>query len=217
MPTATESRGVLVKMRTDCLTKQRTQGGEADAVCLEKEQETQLIDRARAGDNEAFASLVDAYRRLVYWHVLRSGASASGVDEEDLFQEGLVGLLKAVRTYDGVSSAFSTYASACVGHSVISAVRRYRVQNYSSVPLEETETELISGSSPESEFLDRESSSLLYERVLSELSAYERTVFELYLSDLSYAEIAARIGKSEKSIANALCRIRLKLKALLIR
>ncbi len=202
-------------MRTDCLTKWAPQTDASGESRLAKEQEAELISLARAGDDEAFASLADAYRRLVYWHVLRSGASVSGADEEDLFQEGLVGLLKAVRTYDGVSSAFSTYASACVGHSVISAARRYRVQDRVSVPLEETEAELISGSSPESDFLDRESSSLLYERVLSELSEYEQTVFESYLSDQSYAEIAAKLGKSEKSVANALCRIRLKLRNLL--
>lgn len=175
--------------------------------------ESQLISRARMGDGEAFVALVEAYKRLVYWHISRSASAVPSADGEDLFQEGLVGLLKAVRTYDGVSSAFATYASSCISHSVISAARRYRKQNGDVIPLDETE--LVSGHSPESEFLDRESSSLLYERVFSGLSKYERAVFELYLSDRSYAEIAKAIGKPEKSIANAICRIRKKLKVLL--
>ena len=175
--------------------------------------EARLIARARLGDGEAFAALVDSYKRLVYWHISHSASFVSAADEEDLYQEGLVGLLKAVRTYDGVSSAFATYASSCICHSVISAARRLRKQNGDVVPLDDTE--LVSGSSPESDLLDRESISLLYERVFSRLSGYERSVFELYLSDRSYADIARVMGKTEKSIANAICRIRRKLKNLL--
>ena len=175
--------------------------------------EARLIARARLGDGEAFAALVDSYKRLVYWHISHSASFISAADEEDLYQEGLVGLLKAVRTYDGVSSAFATYASSCICHSVISAARRLRKQNGDMVPLDDTE--LVSGSSPESDLLDRESISLLYERVFSRLSGYERSVFELYLSDRSYADIARVMGKTEKSIANAICRIRRKLKKLL--
>lgn len=195
---------------SDCPTEEYTRGGDASAS------EAALVSRARAGDSEAFAALAASYRRLVYWHVSRS-VSVPEADKEDLFQEGLVGLLKAVRTYDGVSSAFSTYASSCIGHSVISAVRRYRRQNAASVSLDETaqETALGEASSPESELIDRESSALLYARVLSGLSSFERAVFEPYLSGHSYAEIARRTGKTEKSVANAICRARRKLRLLL--
>ena len=181
--------------------------------------EAALLSRAREGDGEAFAILAASYRRLVYWHVSRSlsGAENPWTNSDDLFQEGLVGLLKAVRTYDGVSSAFSTYASSCIGNSVISAVRRYRRQSAVSIPLEETDQDLVAGaaSSPETELIDRESSALLYARVLSGLSAFERTVFELYLADHSYGEIASRVGKPEKSVANAISRARRKLRAML--
>lgn len=181
--------------------------------------EAALLSRARAGDGEAFAILAASYRRLVYWHVSRSVTEAENpwTNSDDLFQEGLVGLLKAVRTYDGVSSAFSTYASSCIGHSVISAVRKYRRQSAASIPLDETaqDSAMGSASSPETEFIDRESSALLYARVLSGLSAFERTVFELYLSDYSYMEIASRVGMPEKSVANAISRARRKLRAML--
>ena len=181
--------------------------------------EAALLSRARAGDGEAFAALAASYRRLVYWHVSRSVSAAENpwTNSDDLFQEGLVGLLKAVRTYDGVSSAFSTYASSCIGHSVISAVRRYRRQSAVSIPLDETagDAAMGSASSPETELIDRESSTLLYARVLSGLSVFERAVFELYLSDYSYAEIAGRVGRPEKSVANAISRARRKLRAML--
>lgn len=197
---------------SDCLT-------EEPACDHASAAEAALLARARAGDSEAFAALAASYRRLVYWHVSRSlsGAENPWTNSDDLFQEGLVGLLKAVRTYDGVSSAFSTYASSCIGHSVISAVRRYRRQSAASIPLDETAHDAIMGSasSPETELIDRESSALLYARVLSGLSAYERAVFELYLSDYSYREIAGRVGKPEKSVANAISRACRKLRAML--
>ena len=199
--TAREIGGMPCMMSSDYKTDQASQD------------EARLIARARTGDSEAFAALVESYKRLIYWHISHSASTVPDSDVEDLFQEGLVGLFKAVRTYDGVSSAFATYASSCISHSVISAVRRYRKQNGDFVPLDETD--LVSGHSPESEILDRESSSLLYERVFSILSRYERSVFELYLTDHSYAEIARSVGKSEKSIANAVCRIRKKLRDLL--
>jgi len=176
--------------------------------------ESQLITRARLGDDVAFAALVGEYRRLIHWHVSHSASDIAAKYRDDLFQEGLVGLLGAVRTYDGVSSVFKTYASSCISNSVVGAARRYRKQDGGeTVPLDETE--LASWQSPESDFLDRESSSILYERIFSELSAYESAVFELYLSDRSYAEIARVMHKSEKSIANAICRIRKKLRELL--
>ncbi len=177
--------------------------------------EAALVCRAREGDDEAFAALAASYRRLVYWHVSRSLAKLTGADAdpEDLFQEGLIGLLKAVRTYDGVSSSFSTYASACVGNSVVSAVRKYRRQSAPSVPLEETPEGVAS--SPESEVIDRESSSLLYARALSGLSAFERAVFERYLAGQSCSEVAKALGKPEKAVENAVCRSRRKLRTLL--
>ena len=175
--------------------------------------ENVLVAMAKDGDERAFDALVTSYKRLIHWHIDRS---VNAKDErEDFFQEGLVGLLKAVRTYDGCTSAFATYASACIRHSIISAVRRYRNQNGFSVSLDERQDGLVSENSPESDFIDRESSSILYDRVFSELSAFEKSVFELYLTDLSYAQIASELGKDEKSIANAVCRIRRKLKGLL--
>lgn len=206
---------------SDCITEEPSCENVSDVenVDVSDVSEAALVSRARGGDSEAFAALAASYRRLVYWHVSRSvtGSENPWINSDDLFQEGLVGLLKAVRTYDGVSSSFSTYASTCIGNSVISAVRRYRRQSAGSVPLDERAQDEAIGSvsSPESDLIDRESSALLYARVLSGLSSFERSVFELYLSDHSYEEIAHRVGKPEKSVANAICRARRKLRAML--
>ena len=180
-----------------------------------KKEETLLIARAKQGDDRAFAELEALYRKIINLYIKKYTPSFRNVEHEDLFQEGLVGLLKAVRTYDGCSSAFATYASTCIRHSIISALRSYSQSEGKLVPLDEESEALVSESSPENDFIDRESSSVLYDRVFSELSSYEKSVFELYLTDLSYAEIARELGKTEKGIANAICRIRRKLKKLL--
>lgn len=180
-----------------------------------KKEETLLIARAKQGDDRAFAELEALYRKIINLYIKKYTPSFRNVEHEDLFQEGLVGLLKAVRTYDGCSSAFATYASTCIRHSIISALRSYSQSEGKLVPLDEESKALVSESSPENDFIDRESSSVLYDRVFSELSSYEKSVFELYLTDLSYAEIARELGKTEKGIANAICRIRRKLKKLL--
>lgn len=189
-----------------------------DSDCLSAvvNDENLLIARAKEGDERAFVELVSSYKRLIYHHISRSAISLPKTEEEDLFQEGLLALLKAVRTYDGFTSAFATYASSCIRHSIISAVRRYKKQSPGSVSLDDQPDGLVSESSPESDFIDRESSSILYDKVFAELSEFEKSVFELYLIDKSYAEIALRLGKAEKSIANAVCRIRRKLKRMLL-
>lgn len=180
-----------------------------------KKEETLLIARAKQGDDRAFAELEAMYRKIINLYIRKYTPSFRNAEHEDWFQEGLVGLLKAVRTYDGCSSAFATYASTCIRHSIISALRSYSQSEGMLVPLDEESEALISENSPENDFIDRESSSVLYDRVFSELSSYEKNVFELYLTDLSYAEIARKLGKTEKGIANAICRIRRKLKKLL--
>ena len=86
-----------------------------------EQSESELIASARAGDNRAFEALAESYKRMLDYHIRRLNAQGSIYD--DLFQEGLIGLLKAVRTYDGTSAAFSTYASRCVHNSVVSALR----------------------------------------------------------------------------------------------
>ena len=187
----------------------------SDCQAMNANEENVLIARAKEGDERAFDALVTSYKRLIHFHIYRSANSLPKAEKEDLFQEGMIGLLRAVRTYNGTSAAFATYASSCISHSIISAVRRYIKQNGSSVSLDDQSDGLISESSPESDFIDRESGSILYDRVFSELSAFERRVFELYLSDSSYLQIASRLGKDEKSIANAVYRIRRKLKEML--
>ncbi len=170
--------------------------------------EALLIQNAKNGDERAFEALALKYKRVVEYHIKSFNVDASMRD--DLFQEGLIGLLKAVRSYDGETSAFVTYASHCVRNSIVSAMRKNVNQVSNTVSAIEDDSE--TAPSAEEVLLNDVGAQILYEKVFSALSPYEKTVFELYLTDMSYENIAFVTGKSVKSTSNAVFRIRNKLR-----
>ncbi len=172
--------------------------------------EEALIASAKNGDQMAFEALASSYKRVLDYHVKSFDPDPSMYD--DLFQEGLIGLLKAVRSYDGKSSSFATFASLCVRNSIISGVRKYSNQTAKTVILPEYIPEDETSPSAEDVLLDSVRVRTLYDRVYKALSPYERTVFDMYLSDMPYENIAFVTGKSVKSATNAVFRIRTKLK-----
>ena len=172
--------------------------------------EEALIASAKNGDEGAFEALASSYKRVLEFHIKHFDPHPSMYD--DLFQEGLIGLLKAVRSYDGKSSSFATFASLCVRNSIISGVRKYSVQTSKTVSLPEVPFEEETSPSAEEVLLDGVRARLLYDKVWDALSAYEKSVFEMYLSDMPYETIAFATGRSVKSTTNAVYRIRNKLK-----
>ena len=170
-----------------------------------------LVSSAREGDSLAFALLMHKYSRLISSYI----GTLVGTESvrEDLLQEGLIGLLKAVRSYDESKAQFSTYAVACMKNSIITALRRYS-RNAAELPSASPlgELEAPSADSPEGIYLVSESGKLLHDRLFKALSPLEARVFELYLADVSYVDIGKKIGKDVKSVDNAVQRIRAKLK-----
>lgn len=173
--------------------------------------EEALIASAKNGDEYAFAMLADSYKRVLDFHIKHFDPHPSMYD--DLFQEGLIGLLKAVRSYDGKSASFSTFASLCVRNSIISGVRKYSNQTKNLVLPDLTEEETVP--SAEEVLLDKVRVNALYNKVYETLSGYEKIVFDMYLMDMPYENIAFVTGKSVKSTCNAVYRIRTKLKQLI--
>lgn len=174
--------------------------------------EESLVASARKGDERAFEALAEAYKRVLEFHVRRIAPPDSIYD--DLFQEGLIGLLKAVRRYDGKSSSFATFASLCIRNSVLSGARKYGTQSVrtdNSLPEAETEETVPSA---EETLLDGIRARELYDKVLSALSPYEKLVFDMYLKDISYESMSFVLGKDVRSIENAVYRIRNKLKTI---
>ena len=127
-----------------------------------------------------------------------------------------MGLYKAVMTYDDSYSSFSTFAYVCIKSSVVSYLRKSSAK--SAIPqsmmfsLSDVDMDVLSGySNPENEIIDNENLEILMKKIEGLLSPLERRVLSLYLSDASYADIAGELGKSEKSVDNAIQRIRRKL------
>ena len=178
------------------------------------EDEYALIIQARNNDEDAFAKLYRQYLPVIFWCV--SSFSPPESEKDDLVQEGVIGLLKAIRTYDNVSSSFKTYASLCVKRAVISALRKYNrlhmgARNTAGCVPAATAGE-IAANAEEKSMLASEHGRRLYTRFLKELSPFEKQILSLYLSGMSYAEMAKRQNRTVKSVDNAMTRIKNKIK-----
>lgn len=172
-----------------------------------------LVLCARQGNDNAFARLA-----AEMMPALRARAvtyACADLDADDLTQEGLLALLSAVHTYQvGADASFKTYAGVCIRNRMISVLRKVdggkSVRTQDTVPLE---SDLPAPALTVEDYGDlREECETLLRRVDTMLSLNERTVLYLFLSGLSYREIAERLGKTPKSVDNALQRVRHKLK-----
>lgn len=174
--------------------------------------EHDLVALARQGEAQAVVLLVQRYSPMLRRVVSRFGAGVTHRD--DLEQEGVLGLLSAVRSYDPGQSeaAFSTYAYACMRNRVVSAARRIRVrENREKIPENPEETAAAEAEDPAFLVQQREESDRLMALAARELSDLEFRVLQLYLHPFSYEEIAAHLSVSEKTVDNALQRVRRKL------
>lgn len=175
-----------------------------------------LILSARKGDDEAVTELVTRYLPMIRRRASRY--FLPGMEAEDVIQEGLIGLLKAIRLYDGRQSAFPTFASLCVGSTMATAARAALSQK--NQPLSDYSTlEELEGSSaerpmsPEEEVIIAEQLAELDGKIHTRLSGFEQKALTLYLSGHSYAEISQLLLTSPKAVDNALQRVRRKLRS----
>ncbi len=176
-------------------------------------EESALVASAKEGDSAAFDMIANRYQGFLNAYI--SSLPVSPSEREDLMQEALIGLLRAVRSYDAEKAGFATYVSACVKNSVVSYLRRYGRQSKALLVNDVSAfNEDYDPNTPELRFIDLETTAQLQEKVFSVLSPYETKVFEMYLAETPYALIAKRLSKNEKSIDNAIQRIKSKLKKL---
>lgn len=149
----------------------------------------------------------------------------SGLEINDLIQEGRLGLNEAINSYSSnKNTAFYTYARTCIERNIITmVVQTKRLKNKflnESISLEFTEDEkykldsIVSDNklNPEKQILDYESEKEIIDNIKSVLTDFEQQVFDLKLSSFSYKEIAELLDKDSKSIDNAIQRIRIKAK-----
>lgn len=180
----------------------------------EERSDEMLCSLARQGDAAAEEALACRYRSLVKAcarpHVLVGG------DSEDLIQEGMIGLLSAIRTFRPDRDAgFATYARVCIHNRIAMALRSANRDKHiplnSALPLFQLPQPADAPGDPEDELISREEQEGRWKAISRQLSAFERRVLSLYLKGLSYGEIAAHVGKPLKAVDNAVQRIRRKI------
>lgn len=194
----------------------------------------ELIVRLRDGERQITDYIMDKYKNLV-----RSKAGSMyilGADRDDLIQEGMIGLFKAIRDYDsGRDASFFTFADLCISRQMYTAVQAAGRQKHAPLNTyislyadvgEKSDSEdmelihsLISQAekNPEDLLIDKENVEHLEKMIERELSSFEKQVLDLYLTGMKYTQIAKVLGKDEKSTDNALQRIKAKLKKHILR
>lgn len=196
----------------------------------QNETDEMLIERLRDGERDIMDYIMNKYKNLV-----RSKAKSMyilGADTEDLIQEGMIGLFKAIRDYDaGRDASFFTFAELCISRQMYTAVqasnRKKHMPLNSYISLYAT-NELRDGAGESEEFInflafetqkdpeqlliDKENVLLLEKKIEEELSAFEKQVLDLYLTGMTYSQIARVLGRDQKSTDNALHRLKAKIR-----
>ncbi len=187
-----------------------------------------LAELAQAGDETAEEGLINRYKELV-----KSRARMyfiAGADAEDVIQEGMIGLFKAVRDYcSDRDTLFRTFAAVCINRQIITAIKTAKRMKHGPLnnsislnrPLEESggEKDVIENilaapvSNPEEMILIQDTIDEITSAMSQILSKFELQVWQLYISGQNYTDIAEKTGKSPKSIDNALQRIKRKIAA----
>jgi len=172
---------------------------------------------SQKGDNDAVAALLHRFKDKV--KALSRQFFLIGADNEDLIQEGMIGLYKAILNYSAERSAsFNTYANICIrGHicdAVKSANRKKHKFLNESVPLYSSDSDggiieaVGGGQNPEQLLLAGEKSKAFFNSLSSKLTEPELKTLELYLAGLSYENIAKSVGVTVKKVDNTLVKIR---------
>lgn len=198
---------------------------EYDSIFLGKKDE-EIVAIAKRGDNRALEYLLCKYQNFV-----KSKAKSYfliGADKEDIYQEGMIGLFKAIRDFkDDKLASFKVFAELCITRQIITAVKTATRQKH--IPLntyislnkpiydeesDRTLLDIISGmkvSDPEELIIDREEMENIESKIETVLSSLEMEVLNSYLDGKSYQEIASDLDRQAKSIDNALQRVKRKL------
>lgn len=187
--------------------------------------DNEVIELIHSGDADAMEYMLKRYGNLVKREIRT--VYLIGAETEDIAQEGMIGLFKAIRDYEtDKGSSFSTFATLCVRRQIKTAItasnrkKHTPLNTYVSIYAENDEhgTMLADNleaeenqTNPENMVIAREQQSVLSKQIESELSPLERKVLHLYLGGMSCMDMALELGKSEKSVSNALQRIRGKL------
>ncbi len=190
----------------------------------------ELIEIIREGDSEAQEFLIKRYKNFV----LAKSRSyfLVGADREDIVQEGMIGLYKAIRDYDiDRLASFRAFAELCITRQIITAIKAATRQKHQPLntyislnkPIYDEESDrtlldVLKGgklSNPEEAFISQEQYELIENKINEMLSDLEFNVLQEYLKGKSYKDIADTLDRHVKSVDNALQRVKRKLESFL--
>ena len=183
---------------------------------LSKKTDEELVLLSRAGNEGATDELLRRHSGLV-----RSCARRyflAGGEPEDLIQEGMIGLCRAIRNYDGEregGSSFKNFAYLCVSRQILDAVKKASKLNAEALPLNGGMAE--SGMSPEDILILSDEQKEFRQKMSKVLSDFEFKVMTMYMDGMTCAEICEATGKSAKSVDNALQRSKRKLLGIILK
>ena len=186
-------------------------------MCKNKNSIESMAEEIRNGKYDDFGKLL----HLCAYIPKETFAMAEklGYEKEDILQESVVAFIHALHSYEKEKGAgFKTYAYVCIKNHISSILRSgQRPKNCAMVdyvPLEDID--LVSKSEPEADWIEKEAFFDIKKRISEVLSEFELEVLRLYLGGFSYKSIGEKLGKTEKSVGNALSRVRKKLRSEII-
>lgn len=188
--------------------------------------EPDLVKAAQAGHEWAHVDLVHKYQGLICGKARLY--YLAGADRDDVIQEGMIGLFKAVRDFDpGRQTSFRSFAEICITRQIISAVKAHTRHKHAvlngavslSAPTVFEEGDQVLSDiltardlcDPAQEVMDAWESSFICAGMARALSSFEHDVLVHYVRGCSYADIAVKLGRREKAVDNAIQRIRAKM------
>ncbi len=173
----------------------------------------ETILKAKQGDASAMNDICTEYKGLV--KSIASKFYLVGGDNEDLLQEGMIGLFKAVGNYDPNKGAFPSFVKICVLRQIIGVVKRANDNKNRSlinyVELSQIHDLAQIGGSPLDVLIEKEDEERFYKTITEKLSPLEKEAFLLFYIGYGYDEICQELGKSYKSVDGAIQRARKKL------
>ena len=183
----------------------------------------ELVKSAQQNNSLAMTAILDRYKGMV--KAKARGFFLSGGDMDDLIQEGMIGLHKAVLDYSKQRGAsFRNFALLCVHRQIIDAIKQdgrkknLPLTNYMSINTPENDDDIgyvhsleAEGANPEDIFIEKETNDIFLSKLEQKLTQIEFKILQLYLSAYSYNDIANSVNKTVKQVDNAIQRIKKKL------
>lgn len=175
-----------------------------------------LVLKAKSGDTVALTRLIERYSDVILQKA-KSFKGLSGIESDDLYQEGMIGFVASVYSFDETREIqFSTYAVTVASRKMLSALKKANSNSNlplrSYVSIEEKDNLLSYSPTPEEIIIHNEELDKITDFIKTNLSKTEKKVLKLSLLGMSYSEIADILECTEKSVDNAIQRVRKKIR-----